>query len=330
MWKGNIVQPDMRFFADICSRFDLGNVIGPPIDVPGGLSNRLYRLRTDRGEFAVKRMVASAESPSFQGNVEAAFAVEQRAADAGIAMPSPVPVQETGQALARIAAQNGSCWVRVHRWIAGDPVRADQFGSQGRDELATILARLHRLPCADLLPDTALEATPAVRDWEAAFHHHGKLTPSLSQYIAELERIIRLGYDSGVGADVVSHRDLDPKNLLRTTDGLSVIDWDAAGPTNAHWDTMIMALDWSGVRDDGISTDAFERFLAAYTNAGGMLGQIKTASFSGWAEGVLDWLWFNLERATANDPIEHQLGRSEVTISARFIPPATEWITARR
>lgn len=317
------------FFSEVCRRFGLGQTTLPPVVVPGGLSNRLYHLRTDQGEFAVKRMVANADSPAFQRNVEAAFVVEQRAAAAGISMPIPIPVPGSGYALARMADQNGPCWVRVHRWIAGEGVEADNLAPGDLDDLATILARLHDLPCDDIVSDAALEAPSVARDWTTALARHADIAGSLHESVASLEHIVRLGYESGSRADVLSHRDLDAKNLLRGPDGFIVLDWDAAGPTNAHWDTVVMALDWAGVRADAISTDAFERFLAAYTEAGGTLGPIREASFAGWAEGVLDWLWFNLDRASSADPLEQNLGRHEVAASARFMPSAAEWILAR-
>ena len=100
----------------VAARLDLGRPVREPVRVPGGLSNELWRLDTDRGTFAVKRMVVNADMPSFVGNVEAAYAVERRAWGAGVAMPEPIADPATGRALARI---DGALF-RVHRWIEGE------------------------------------------------------------------------------------------------------------------------------------------------------------------------------------------------------------------
>jgi hypothetical protein len=68
--------------------------------------------------------------------------------------------------------------------------------------------------------------------------------------------------------------------------------------------------------------------LDAYANAGGELAPIRPAHFAGWAEGMLDWLWFNLERRGSTDAIERRLGESEVDVTTAFLPTAATWIAA--
>jgi hypothetical protein len=58
--------------------------------VAGGLFNELWRLDTESGAFAVKRMIVNAGSLSFVDNVETAFTVERRAWAADVATPSGV------------------------------------------------------------------------------------------------------------------------------------------------------------------------------------------------------------------------------------------------
>jgi hypothetical protein len=68
----------------VADRFALGPVVTAPVRVPGGLSNDLWRIRTENGTFAVKRMVVNADRSEFVDNVEAAFRVEARAFAAGV------------------------------------------------------------------------------------------------------------------------------------------------------------------------------------------------------------------------------------------------------
>jgi hypothetical protein len=117
----------------VADSFALGRPAVEPVVVGGGLSNEMWRLATDQGEFAVKRMVVNADQPEFVGNIEAAFAVEQRAWSAGVPMPEPVPAQGTGGALARV----GDSLFRVHHWV-------DEAGGAGSArEAIALLARIH-------------------------------------------------------------------------------------------------------------------------------------------------------------------------------------------
>jgi hypothetical protein len=101
----------------VVRRFEIGQWDRRAIQVSGGLSNELWRVVTDTGTYAVKRMVAGADRPEFVTNIEASFAIERRAYLAGVPMPRFVPDPLTNCALARI---NGS-FVRVHEWVAEVP-----------------------------------------------------------------------------------------------------------------------------------------------------------------------------------------------------------------
>jgi aminoglycoside phosphotransferase (APT) family kinase protein len=319
------MSSDRRFFEEVCQRFGLGTIAATPVAVEGGLSNRLSRVTTNRGDYAVKRMVANADSPSFKRNVEASFAVERLAYAAGIAMPEPIPVSSSGEALGRILDRGDLCWVRVHRWVSARRVAAEDIEPGDVAQLGGILAALHRLPFAS--PESPSRRPPAPeRDWRAALSSHAA-APALFDAIVALENIVRPGYEAPRPGRVVSHRDLDAKNVLRDEHGtLIVIDWDAAGPIDPQWDVIGVAMDWSGVWHGAVSPEAFEAVLEAYANAGGTLEPVTPASFTGWAEGTLDWLWFNLERSASPDPGERLRGQAEVEATVRFLPTAAVWI----
>ncbi len=328
-----IMSGDRRYVENACERFGLGTVTGRPLVVEGGLSNRLHHVVTDWGEYAVKRMVANADSDAFKQNVEASFAVERLAHAAGVAMPEPVPVPGSTEALGRIDHDGTPCWVRVHRWVSATPLTAESIEPGDIGQVGSILASLHRLPAssAKLLP--APPTASPDRDWREALPVRAERpAPRLDlaavlDGIDFLEGIVRDGYRQTPARRVLSHRDFDTKNVLRDESGsLIVIDWDAAGPVNAQWDVIGVAMDWSGIRESNPSRRRFTTLLDGYVAAGGALDPLTPASFTGWAEGVLDWFWFNLERFGADDRHERGLGRREVEATARFLPRAARWI----
>ncbi len=332
-WERGGVSSDSGFFEETCACFDLGTIVARPEVIPGGLSNRLYRVVTGRGQYAVKRMVANANSASFKHNVEASFAVEQLAQAAGIAMPAPIPAAGTNEALARIADGEEHCWVRVHSWVGAERITEVEIDPGDIAAVGAILATLHGLPTLDAGSTSAQDPHSMERDWRTALHasaYAPRAVPSLLGAIDGLEGLVGRGYAVPRSTPVLSHRDLDAKNLLRGDRGeLIVIDWDAAGPVDPQWDAVGVAMDWSGVRQGPVSQPAFDGFLDAYALAGGHLDPITPEHFAGWAEGVLDWLWFNLERAGSPDPSERLRGRREVGATARFLPAAAAWIMDR-
>jgi hypothetical protein len=257
----------------VVRRFGIGALAAEPVRVAGGLSNELWRVTTSEGVFAVKRMVVAADRPDFVGNVEAAFAVERRAWDAGVPMPQPVATLGGGRALASV----GGSLYRVHHWVEG--VAGAGSAVAAADLLATIHAAGNpRRAAADI-------------GWVA------------DRWGAELVSLTRRVHRRGLDLVVVdSHRDLDRKNALLAADGvLMALDWDAAGPTAAVHEAVGLALDWSVTADD------FGQTIDAYVARSRLPVPAQPWIFGGWVAAQGAWLDHNAAQR-AGSP----LGQAEI------------------
>jgi len=245
----------------VAAGFGLGRVLREPVRVPGGLSNDLWRLDTDNGAFAVKRMVVNADLPTLVENVEAAFQVERRAWAAGVPMPEPVVEPSSGHALARL---DGGLF-RVHRWVDGEP------GGGSPVEAATLLAGIHAAG------EARCERRPSP-SWVA------------DRWGAELVRLTRRVASGPDRVQVVdSHGDLDRKNTLRLADGtLMALDWDAAGPVGVLHEAVSVALDWSDAQPS-----TFAECIGAYARRSGVVVPAQPWVFAGWVAGQGGWLDYN-------------------------------------
>jgi hypothetical protein len=260
----------------IARRFELGRLVAEPVRVPGGRSNELWRLVTDDGDFAVKRMIVNADRPGFVDNVEAAFEIERRAWAAGVAMPEPVADPSTGRALARV----GASLVRVHRWVDGQP------GPGAAIAAARLLASIHAVgnPRREPGPDAP---------WTANRWGHD---------LVELAR--RVWSVPGPVMMVDSHRDLDRKNTLLSADGvLMALDWDAAGPVGAVHEAVGLALDWCDA-----DLDMFAEVVRTYVRCSGVAVPAQPWVFAGWVAAQGGWLDYNAAHR-AGTPV----GPAEVT-----------------
>jgi hypothetical protein len=260
----------------VAARFELGQPVMEPVQVSGGMSNELWRLDTEHGAFAVKRMVVNADLPSLVDNVEAAFTVERRAWAAGVAMPEPIAEPSSGRALARI----DDLLFRVHRWADGQP------GGGSPVEAAGLLATIHAAGNARWAP------MPGA-GWRADRWGSG---------LVQLAHRVESGPMRLLVVD--SHRDLDRKNTLRGADGvLMAVDWDAAGPVGAVHEAVGLALDWSQA-EPGLFAEAIE----AYVRLGGVVIPAQPWVFAGWVTAQGEWLDYN-----ATDRGDTSLGAAEVT-----------------
>jgi Phosphotransferase enzyme family len=259
----------------VAARFELGQPVRKPVEVAGGLSNQLWRLDTDHGAFAVKRMVVNADMPTLIENVEAAFTVERRAWAAGVPMPEPIVEPSSGRALARV----DEALFRVHRWVDGTP------GAGSPVEAAALLARIHAV-------GQARWARMPTQHWAA---------DRWSAELVQLTHRVASGPDRVLVVD--SHGDLDRKNTLRRVDGtLMALDWDAAGPVGAVHEAAGVALDWSDAQPS-----VFAEAVEAYVQHSGVVVPPQPWVFAGWVAGQGGWLDYN-----AAHRADTALGRGEV------------------
>jgi Phosphotransferase enzyme family len=265
--------------AAVCTGFDLG-ALREGRTVPGGLSNDMWHVRTDRGEYAIKAMVVNADQPDFVTNLEAAFAVERSAYVAGVPMPEPIAVPGSDRCLLVVDGR----LTRAHAWV--DATVADP--QVNRAKAGTLLARIH---AASSAADVALDDEPwTAAQWGELGDH--AVDPSLADAIRDgADLLARLetatSAESVRAPSVNSHRDLDPKNVLVGPSGLLAVDWDAAGPVAAAREAVQVVLDWS--------TDpaGFAEVLAAYRSSSTHDVPAEPWVFGGWVSAHGGWLVYN-------------------------------------
>src|SRR5258707_15543367 len=96
--------------------------------VHGGFANRIYRLDTDQGSFAVKELTLVARRWTYR--VDDVFRFEQAAFAAGIPMPEPISADRD---------------TLVHRWVDGHKVPEAPAPAAFAFEIGEILALIHAL-----------------------------------------------------------------------------------------------------------------------------------------------------------------------------------------
>lgn len=241
--------------------------------VHGKSSNRMWRLETDQGVFAVKELRLDRD---WTYRHEDVFRLEQAAFAAGIPMPEPI---------------SASSEVLVHRWVGGEvpdaPVRPS-FAF----EIGAILARLHSL---DLEWRHAPIEAPMPTDWpELAARAVASQQPWADELVAVVDVFLAIGEfgDSCErrGPVVVTHKDVAPWNLLDAGGRPIVLDWELAGTLELSSELGSTALNlatWAG-DGSGVSEPAvFRAVLDGYVAGGGTLPEPGPDWFvymiSGWA-----------------------------------------------
>jgi len=205
--------------------------------------------------------------------------LERRAFDAGLPTATPVePVRRHFGWATRVEAHG--VW-RAYRWLDHTTIDPEAVDVRWFGETVALLHTLYPLRAQ---PDSewrwlGVHPLDQWRTWLDAAHDLDKAwAPTVEEHLDDIESVttqIRSLYENSTD-HLVSHRDLGPWNVLRTSDGLRLIDWENAGPTTASIELGRAVLAFGN--DNPTRMD---QLLAAYRAAGGLV--------AGEPEDLFNW-----------------------------------------
>lgn len=291
--------------AKLCRRQGLGEPLATPTPVSGGFLHKMLRVETPRGIFAVKALnqdimmrpeamgnmkmgerinsefgsCRSGLSPTNEGHCLSMTECSQRPPSRRVMAGIRNAELNVCASLNGVVEVDGAHFI-IYPWVDGESVFAPQITVEHCRIMGDVLGRIHRAEVSipGLEPQTALRQPfdwalmedVRVAAWDAA----------------ALEGLHRLQ-----AVQVVSHRDLDPKNVLWQGMQPCIIDWEAAGYVNP-WQELIELLNYWA---DG---EAKARaMIAAYGAHRPLEGADWDAALAAGMDGMLGWLHYNLRRA---------------------------------
>jgi Ser/Thr protein kinase RdoA (MazF antagonist) len=254
----------------VAAAFGLGRPTGPLTPLTFR-SSQTWTIKTPDGRLLIKHVPAE----DWRDDFARAMRFEEQALAAGIAMGRPVlpPTPALGCAV----EVEGLGLLRAYEWIDGRPLADTDDVSAW---LGRTLATLHRIEPAGTsagAPNWYRMHEPDLwAGWLREGERLGKpWAPALRDRMADILSAANWVERVFVQADdlVMTHRDLEPWNVLMTGDGPVLIDWDVAGPDSARLEAAQATLSFStraGLPDPAV----VRRTVQAYVDNGG-------AAFSG-------------------------------------------------
>src|SRR5262249_20990346 len=157
--------------------------------------------------------------------------------------------------------------VRVHRWVDGVPLRDSQVGIDEARLLGSVLAAIHELDIRREVTAAALLPLWTPSTWD----RYALELPELRGLRPAMERLrdVVAAGRSLVGRPVLSHGDLNGKNLLRQPDGfLVLLDWDSAEPADPAMDAAAAAAGLGGLAGTAPQPAVVRAFMRGYRDGG--------------------------------------------------------------
>ncbi len=285
----------------LCIRYGLDQQTAVPAPVAGGLIHRLYRLDTTTGVFAVK--VLNPEIMRYE-NIRDAFRRSEAVAAAFAA--AGVSALLARDAPGGTVQDFDDVTVIVHPWCDGTVLPKSPASPEHAFQIGAILGRMHALNFPGKVPPLP----PSVREpmveepWTALVRRGQEHQAEWASAVeAALPNIFTWDRDR-ITADaalpqplVVSHCDLDQKNVIWSDNTPFLIDWESAGLTRPNSEILGAALDWSGQSAGPPSQAAFAAVLAGYRQHSefnsGLALPLMQSRLGGW----IDWLGASMNRS---------------------------------
>ena len=262
----------------------LGNLVRPITRVHGKSSNRVYRLDTDNGSFAIKKIDLT-RGWSYRHNDILRF--ERAAFEAGV--PMPEPLSATADTL-------------IHRWVDGEALPEEPVSQAFAIAVGDVLARLHAL---DVEWTDVPTVTGAPRDWATLAE---RAASTGQPWAAELEALVNtflaiaelVDSCDRPGPVVLTHRDIQPWNLLAHDGEPVVLDWELSGLMDLSGELGSTALSLSkGHSFDDVDPVIFRSVLDGYVSGGGILPPPGPSWFVYLLGGWLGFTRWNIARCVA-------------------------------
>ncbi|MDF2543732.1 MAG: aminoglycoside phosphotransferase [Herbinix sp.] len=300
----------------LCNHLRIGTLTEKPKPIYGGFSHKMYAVTTTQGKYAIKALNPQwMISPSAQQQIILSEQIARIAAKRVSAIPAKIFNHKTIQDI------DGQLFL-VFDWIDGNNVEYGEITIEHSKIIGGALADIHKTDFSELnLPkdtyeDDIYEDKKQI-DWRF-YLHRGELDNAV--WVDLLKKNIDILYDyyalavdasnSLATKNVISHRNLDPRNVLWRGFTPYIVDWENAWLVNPYYDFVNTAIHWSNK-----NKDKFIAFAYGYKSKNKLSGtNWRQVLYKRFIE-PLDWLEVCLKRSLkieCDDPDEQQLGTEQV------------------
>ncbi|MDP5276309.1 phosphotransferase [Chengkuizengella axinellae] len=309
-------------FKKLCGKSQLGEIISSPAAVSGGLLHKMYVIETSQGKYAIKIL-----NPQIMMRAEAMQNYIHSEKIANL-LSNTIPALPAKKCNHTFIQEFENVFYLIFDWIDGHCLKPNEIETDHCEKIGTILADIHKADFSELNILDERSNYEMQTDWDH-YLHKGKESNSewvklLLENMKKLKSWTKITNESVkllASNHVISHRDLDPKNVMWNFDNPILIDWESAGHINPLQDLIETAIYWSKMKVGDIDKKRFFAFINGYKKRTGILEANWKMVLANGFWGKLGWLEYNLKRSLwieCSDEEEQQLGTSQVisTINA--------------
>ena len=301
---------------ELIRELDLGMVTITPKPVYGGLLHKSFDVVTSQGHYFIKALNPQIMlRPNAMSNHLFADVISRVAVGKGISASAVMEIQ--GNTIHNFDGQ----FYQVFDWLDGVDYTHMPENIEECYKIGVILGELHQIDFLTIDATDRSESKRSKIDWKGILEQAEN-----SDLLKRLEGI-DIDYIDSAESDsldaleslerqVISHRDLDPKNVMWREDGEPIIiDWEAAGYVNPTFELVEVAIYWSECIDGTVNLDAFLEVIKGYHSVYSIDFKELQYVWRSLKINMIGWIEYNLKRSIGievNSSEECDLGYQQV------------------
>ena len=293
----------------------IGTYIKEINKISGGLSHRMYKVVTDKGIYAIKEL-----NPGVMKRKDAFsnFIFSEKVSE--IAIRSGITAIGALKVNNEVITKIDDNYYMIFEWIDGTTLKADEITEKHCEIIGEVLAKIHNIDFNEIEDEKRKNLNLEYYDWNKYIDLAEK---NNKVYLNLLKQNVELLYELNEKSIkalrcanenlIISHTDLDRKNVMWQDDKPFIIDWEASGYINPTIELIQVAWYWSGGDIENIDYNKFNTLINSYKDLykGNIDKRIEELVYAD-NYGGLGWLDYNLKRSLC---IENNYEQDEIELA---------------
>lgn len=280
----------------ICLQYNLGTLLQEPTKVTGGLLHQMYHVVTDQGEYAIKILNPDImkRSTALPNMINSELVTNQ--------FKGIIPLVAAKSFEGKHVIEYEGAYYIIFDWMEAASVFEPEITTEHCAQIGTVLGQIHaaNIQVPSVIKDELRRETYKWKVYlEKARKEHEACYVLLKENLPDIVK-----WDEGVvnnlsklsQCQVISHRDLDPKNVLWKDNMSYVIDWESAGYVNPYQELVEVLNYWIVNSEGKYNKDKFISLMKAYTKNVNIDGVNWQAVLKCSYDGMLGWLEYSVKR----------------------------------
>ena len=300
-------------------KFDLGSKIIKATQIHGGLSNRMYRVETDKAEYAIKKLnkTLMQNKTEFE-RITFAEKVSKIAEENGVFVERALEFED------KIIHEIDEDYYMIFNWNYGSHLQPEDVTDEICNTIGELLAKIHNLDFSKIEAEKSKETETRIIDWQ----HYANVAKNQNKYyykdlVENIEILYEINKKTNEALEyaksnlIISHRDLIKKNILWNENKPTVIDWESSGYVNPTVELVQVCWNWANgdvgkfeFEKFGIIVNSYLQNVKNYKKE-----DMKKLIYANLWEAI-EWLEYNLKRSLC---IESTYRKEEIELAEEQI-----------